>query len=364
MAKHTKKSGGKRLSGAKKAFIVCACALVVVLACCCVAFAAVEESRARYVPETTMLDGQVDVSGMTEDELRALIARRVDSNVATTIILSTGEHAHAIEMSEIGTIDIDATVQQAFAPYRANPVMRFFSTIGELVTGEPASHDVCTVCVIDDEALANRIAALAAQANVEPKNAGYAYDKSTNALVVTPAEQGVVIDEAETIALIERALASASNGDPDRLKIEAQASVTDAESDEPGQAIFVDTRTCRTHLYEGGLEVASYPCSPGTSGYATPTGDFYLSYKDAAPTWYNPHSEWSEGMEDVIGPGPSNPLGLRALAVSCGGGIFLHGTTSTGALGSRASHGCVRHSNSDIIELYDRVSEGIPIIIR
>ena len=69
-------------------------------------------------------------------------------------------------------------------------------------------------------------------------------------------------------------------------------------------------------------------------------------------------------MEETIGPGPSNPLGLRALAVSCGGGIFLHGTTNTGGLGSPGSHGCVRLSNNNIVELYDRVSTGIPIIIR
>ena len=69
-------------------------------------------------------------------------------------------------------------------------------------------------------------------------------------------------------------------------------------------------------------------------------------------------------MEETIAPGPSNPLGVRALAVSCGGGIFLHGTTNTGGLGSPGSHGCVRLSNSNIVELYDRVSVGIPIIIR
>lgn len=50
--------------------------------------------------------------------------------------------------------------------------------------------------------------------------------------------------------------------------------------------------------------------------------------------------------------------------MSCGGGIFLHGTTNTGGLGSPGSHGCVRLSNSNIVELYDRVSVGIPIIIR
>lgn len=360
---HAKKSG-KRMSAAKKAFIVFAAAIVVVFGCCCFAFAGAEESRSQYVPETTMLDGQIDVSGMTEDELRDLLTRRVEGGIATTIMLSAGDKSHPIEMSEIGSIDIDATVDQAFAPYRANPVMRVIATIGELVGAEPDSYDICTVCVVDRDALVNRVAAIAQAANAPAKNAGYAYDKASNKLVIAQATQGVVMDEAATVARIEKALGSASNGDPSRLAIQAEASISEPESNDPGQGIFVDTRNCRVHLYENGEEVVSYPCTPGMSGYATPKGDFYLSYKDPAPTWYNPHSDWSEGMEDVIGPGPSNPLGVRALAVSCGGGIFLHGTTNTGGLGSPGSHGCVRLSNSNIVELYDRVSTGIPIIIR
>ena len=360
---HSKKPA-KKMSAARKAFIVFAAAIVVVFGCCCFAFAAAEESRSQYVPETTMLDGQVDVSGMTQEELRDLVTRRVESGIATTVTLSAGDASHTIEMAEIGTIDIDATVDAAFAPYRANPVMRVIATIGELVGVAPDTYDICTVCVVDRDALAQRVAAIAADANTPAKNAGYAYDKNSNALVIAEATQGVVMDEAATVARIESALAGSGNGDPSRLAIQAEAALSEPESSDPGQGIFVDTRNCRVSLYENGKEVVSYPCTPGMSGYATPKGDFYLSYKDPAPTWYNPHSDWSEGMEETIGPGPSNPLGVRALAVSCGGGIFLHGTTNIGGLGSPGSHGCVRLSNANIVELYDRVSAGIPIIIR
>ena len=70
--KHSKKAE-KKMSPARKALVVFAVAMLVVLGCCCVAFAASEESRSQYVPEATMLDGQVDISGMTADELRALL---------------------------------------------------------------------------------------------------------------------------------------------------------------------------------------------------------------------------------------------------------------------------------------------------
>lgn len=354
----------KKMSPTRKALIVFIAAIVVVFGCCCVAFAASEETRSQFVPATTMLDGQIDISGMTEDELRDLISKRVEGGVATTITVEAGDSSHGIEMGEIGTIDIDATVEQAFAPYRANPVVRVVATVGELVGMASPTYDICTVCAVDHDALANRVATVAKEANTPAKNAGYAYDKASNALVVAPATRGVEMDEAATVARIEEMLADVDNGDPERLTIQAEATITEPESNDPGQGIFVDTRKCRVHLYEDGVEVVSYPCTPGMSGYATPKGDFTLSYKDPAPVWYNPHSDWSEGMEETIEPGPSNPLGVRALAVSCGGGIFLHGTTNTGGLGSPGSHGCVRLSNSSIVELYDRVSVGIPIIIR
>lgn len=38
--------------------------------------------------------------------------------------------------------------------------------------------------------------------------------------------------------------------------------------------------------------------------------------------------------------------------------IYLHGTNAESLLGTPASHGCIRLSNLDIIDLYDQVEEG------
>ena len=137
-----------------------------------------------------------------------------------------------------------------------------------------------------------------------------------------------------------------------------------AKKTKPGQAIFVDCNSCMIYLYEDGKVTFKQPCSPGRPGYETPTGDWTLSGKIANPTWTNPGSDWAKNMPETIGPGRSNPMGLRKLAVSCGDGIFIHGTDNIGALGSPDSHGCIRVSNDEIVKLYDMVSEGIPIIIR
>ncbi len=43
--------------------------------------------------------------------------------------------------------------------------------------------------------------------------------------------------------------------------------------------------------------------------------------------------------------------------------IYIHGTPDTTAMGQVGSHGCIRMRNADIIELFDLVSVGTPVII-
>lgn len=359
-----KKIAKGKMSAGKRVLIVCAAVVALVFAGSCIAFAAIEQSRSEHVPQTTMLDGQVDVSGLTEEELREVVEARVANEISTTLTLNVGDTNHQIRMADIGTINIDRTIEQAFAPYGDNLVTRYFMTMGEFFQTDPPEFDVSTMCDVDHEMLEDEIARISANSGAGPKNAGYAFDDGTRSLVIAPAKQGVIVNEPETVGIIEEVLAAPGNGDPKRLMIQADVTVAEPESYAPGQAILVDTVRCFVQLYQDGEMVEQFDCTPGTSGYATPTGDFYLSYKDAAPTWYNPHSAWSEGMEETIPPGPSNPLGVRALAVSCGNGIFIHGTSNVGGLGSPGSHGCVRLSNNNITKLFDMVSEGIPIIIR
>lgn len=44
--------------------------------------------------------------------------------------------------------------------------------------------------------------------------------------------------------------------------------------------------------------------------------------------------------------------------------IYIHGTPADTDMGVPGSHGCIRMRNQDIIELFDQVDEGTPIVIR
>jgi hypothetical protein len=43
--------------------------------------------------------------------------------------------------------------------------------------------------------------------------------------------------------------------------------------------------------------------------------------------------------------------------------IYIHGTPEEGYLGKPASHGCIRMKNTEVIELFDLVEEGTPLLI-
>jgi lipoprotein-anchoring transpeptidase ErfK/SrfK len=43
--------------------------------------------------------------------------------------------------------------------------------------------------------------------------------------------------------------------------------------------------------------------------------------------------------------------------------IYIHGTPDNVALGQATSHGCVRMHNADVIELFDFVAVGTPVLI-
>ncbi|GLH67134.1 L,D-transpeptidase family protein [Geothrix edaphica] len=62
-----------------------------------------------------------------------------------------------------------------------------------------------------------------------------------------------------------------------------------------------------------------------------------------------------DGLEEGWNRGPGRDSRLRW--------IYLHGTNQEHELGTPVSHGCVRLSNTDVEDLFERVAEGDPVLI-
>ncbi len=94
-----------------------------------------------------------------------------------------------------------------------------------------------------------------------------------------------------------------------------------------------------------------------------------IERKTEWPTW-TPTKEiktrLGAGIPDFVGPGPHNPMGARALYLFTGNKDTLyriHGTNQPEYIGSAISSGCVRMTNEDVIDLYNRVKLGSVVVV-
>ncbi len=129
-----------------------------------------------------------------------------------------------------------------------------------------------------------------------------------------------------------------------------------------GKTILVDRSARTLKLFNGARLIRSYRIAVGTPDHPTPLGHWKVVSRQYMPSWYNPGSAWASGMPNYIGPGPSNPLGTRALALNASG-ILIHGTSKDFSIGSAASHGCMRMHRWDIEALYPLVPLGTRVWI-
>jgi lipoprotein-anchoring transpeptidase ErfK/SrfK len=73
-----------------------------------------------------------------------------------------------------------------------------------------------------------------------------------------------------------------------------------------------------------------------------------------------------EGLPSRVAGGPDNPLGARALYLYQGNKDTLfriHGTNQPEYIGTSISSGCIRMTNEDAIDLYDRVKVGTVVVV-
>ena len=150
--------------------------------------------------------------------------------------------------------------------------------------------------------------------------------------------------------------------------------------------LVVDTARQRLGLLEGGRLVFEATISTAKNGlgceensYRTPTGWHRIHARIGAgaepgavfrarvatgETWRGEVREDDliltrvltlDGLEEGWNRGPGRDSLERF--------IYLHGTNQEGQLGRPVSHGCVRLSNADVAELFERVAEGDAVLI-
>ena len=155
--------------------------------------------------------------------------------------------------------------------------------------------------------------------------------------------------------------------------------------------IEVDISEQRLYLIENNLIKASYPISTSKYGegsiensFKTPLGEHSIKemigeeaeintiftsrintrrsatiidqFEDTDNDYVTSRIIWLDGEEEGFNKG-GNVDSFRRY-------IYIHGTHEEGLIGTKASHGCIRMFNYDVIELFKLVNIGTKVLIR
>ncbi len=132
----------------------------------------------------------------------------------------------------------------------------------------------------------------------------------------------------------------------------------------PG-TIVIKTNERRLYYVMPGGRALRYTVGVGRAG-KTWTGTKYINGMYRNPAWSPPADVRRDrpSLPAVIpGGAPNNPMGVAALTLSGGDQYAIHGTNAPGSIGGFVSYGCIRMHNSDIMDLFGRVSYGTRVIV-
>lgn len=305
--------------------------------------ASVLTSRGPVPTQATI--GGTPLFGMTEDQVRSLIASNTTLPVLPVLQVTASGRAFSFAATQAVVIDYSAMLDQA---YNSTETATFELVPRFTVRAVVISGWVTRVARAVDKPVVNAL-----------------YQLSSGHVRVVKAVPGRALVRASAAsALRTRIYASIASTDTTTAAIPLRVVVVAPKVTvkNMGKAILVDLSERRITLFNGPTIEKRYRCAVGMHAYPTPTGSFRIVRKVKFPTWHNPGSDWAHDMPAYIGPGPHNPLGTRALYLNTGG-IRIHGTSKRWSIGSAASHGCMRMLRENIEDLYNRVPVGTPVFI-
>lgn len=138
--------------------------------------------------------------------------------------------------------------------------------------------------------------------------------------------------------------------------------------------IVIKKSTFTLSVYLDSTLVKTYPCAVGKNtgdkqrawDYCTPEGNFYV--QSIEPSSYWKHDFKGDGQGPIKGAyGPwFYRLYTGADSTKSGlawKGIAIHGTHAPASIGTRASEGCIRLKNEDILDVKQYIYVGIPVRI-
>jgi lipoprotein-anchoring transpeptidase ErfK/SrfK len=136
----------------------------------------------------------------------------------------------------------------------------------------------------------------------------------------------------------------------------------------PAATVIVSKGESSVRAYNAsGALLAFYAATIGSEHDPLPLGEWKIKGVAREPIFhYNPELFWDakkSADKQTLAPGPNNPVGLAWIDLSKDH-YGIHGTPEPGKIGHATSHGCIRLTNWDVLELAAMVRPGTPVTLK
>ncbi len=302
----------------------------------------------------------VDVGGLDAQEATVAVRRHLLAPLRHSLEVSYGGETWALPGAKLKVrANVDAAVQRALDESQEGGLP---TRLVRYVTGGEVDKPVSAQTTYSQPAINRFVRHVAGEVDREAKNA--TVSPTPDSLEVVAGKDGRKLrDDLLTRELRHAVLDAAAPHTVAAVVHTTKPEVTRSEVGAEFPSYLTLDRSAFTLRLWKHLKLArTYTVAVGQEGLETPAGLYHIQEKEENPSWHVPNSAWAgELAGQVIPPGPADPIKARWMGIFEGAGI--HGTEEVESLGSAASHGCVRMSIPDVIELYPQVEVGTPIYI-
>jgi lipoprotein-anchoring transpeptidase ErfK/SrfK len=127
--------------------------------------------------------------------------------------------------------------------------------------------------------------------------------------------------------------------------------------------IIIDTGNTVLYYVTGPGRAIRYGVGVGREGF-TWSGVQTITNKAEWPDWHPPAQMIARQpyLPRFMAGGPGNPLGARAMYLGSSE-YRIHGTNDPSTIGKFVSSGCIRLTNEDVTDLFDRVGVGTKVVV-
>ena len=304
----------------------------------------------------------IHVGGLTQEQAMARVYKRLREQSQRPVRVRVGKERFTLAAATAGvSLGLDDAVSRAYEEGRGgNLIERGWRSL----SGGRVDHDEPAEVNVDRGRVRSFVTNIHENVSRAPVDAQL--ELNVEQVSVSDAKRGRRL--ADRDALVDRVTNALLDPRGDRrFRARTQVikpEVTAKDIWEANPTVVTVSRAGKTaRLFERGKLVRSYRVAVGEPKYPTPVGSFTVQTKQVNPTWNVPQSDWAGELAGQTIPSgdPRNPLKARWIGFN--GSVGFHGTASVSSLGTAASHGCVRMSVGDVIDLYERVEVGTTVLV-